>query len=95
MYTSRYQTGGDLSGLGFSLMPPRWIRNAVTEVVKGTKVNVPSVNIPLPGGGMITTPSTKPSLPQQAELLAANIPGGWLTIAGVGLLGVLLLLKRR
>lgn len=87
--------GGELSGLGFSLKPPSWLRNAFGQIVSGTKVNVPSVNIPLPGGGMITTPSTKPSLPEQAELFAANIPGGWLTIAGVGVLGALLLLKRR
>ena len=83
-----------LSGLGFSLKPLQWLRTAVGQIVSGTKVNVPSVNIPLPGGGMITTPSTKPTLPQQAELLAANIPGGWLTIAAVGI-GAFLLLKRR
>jgi hypothetical protein len=84
-----------LSGLGFSLKPPAWLRNAATEIIQGTKVAVPSVTIPLPGGGSITTPSTKPTLPQQAQLLAANIPGGWVTIAAVGLLGAFLLLKRR
>jgi hypothetical protein len=88
-------TAAELSGLGFSLKPPQWLRTAVSQIVSGTKVSVPSVNIPLPGGGMITTPSTKPSMGQQAELLAANIPGGMVTIAAVGLLGAFLLLKRR
>jgi hypothetical protein len=82
-----------LSGLGFSLKPPAWLRKAATEIIHGTKVAVPSVTIPLPGGGSIITPSTKPTLPEQAELLAANIPGGWVTIAGVGLLAGLLLMK--
>ena len=87
--------GAGLSGLGFSLKPPAVLRDAFWDLVHGTKVNVPSVNIPLPGGGMITTPSTKPTVQERAELLAANIPGGWATIAGVGLLGAFLLLKRR
>jgi len=93
-YTSRVLVpGGELSGLGFSLKPPAWLRDAARKIVGGTKVSVPSVTIPLPGGGSIITPSTKPTLPEQAELLAANIPGGWVTIAGVGLLAGLLLMK--
>lgn len=84
-----------LSGLGFSLKPPAWLRDAARKIVGGTKVSVPSVTIPLPGGGSIITPSTKPTVTEQAELLAANIPGGWVTIAGVGLLAALLLFKRR
>jgi hypothetical protein len=95
-YTRRVLVpGAGLSGLGFSLKPPAWLRDAFGKVVGGTTVNVPSVNIPLPGGGMITTPSTRPTVTQQAELFAANIPGGWATIAGVGLIGAFLLLKRR
>ena len=94
-YTSRVLVpGADLSGLGFSLKPPAWLRNAVGQIVKGSTVNVPSINIPLPGGGMITTPSTKPTVTERAQLLAANVPGGWLTIAAIGL-GAFLLLKRR
>jgi hypothetical protein len=95
-YTSRVLVPeGNLAGLGLSLKPPAWLRNAVGQIVSGTKVNVPSVNIPLPGGGMITTPSTRPTLPERDELLAANIPGGWVTIVAVGALGAYLLLKRR
>lgn len=95
-YTSRVAVpGAGLSGLGFSVKPPAWLRDAFGKVVGGTTVNVPSVNIPLPGGGMITTPSTRPTVAQQAELFAANIPGGMVTIAAVGLLGAFLLLKRR
>jgi hypothetical protein len=85
--------GSGLSGLGFSLKPPAWLRDAFKKVVGGTKVNVPSVNIPLPGGGMITTPSTKPTVQERAELLAANVPGGMVMIAAVGLLGAFLLMK--
>jgi hypothetical protein len=93
-YTSRVLVpGAGLSGLGFSLKPPSWLRDAVKKVVGGTTVNVPSVNIPLPGGGMITTPSTKPTVQERAELLAANVPGGMVTIAAVGLLGAFLLIK--
>ena len=94
-YTSRVLVpAGDLSGLGFSLKPPTWLRDAWGKIVGGTKVSVPSVNIPLPGGGMITTPSTQPTVAERAELMAANVPGGWLTIAAVGI-GAFLLLKRR
>jgi len=95
-YTSRVLVpGGDLSGLGFSLKPPAWLRDAWGKIVGETKVSVPSVNIPLPGGGMITTPSTQPTVAERAGLVAANVPGGWVTIAAVGLLGAFLLLKRR
>lgn len=93
-YASRVLVpGGQLSGLGFSLKPPRWAREAVAKIWQGSKVEVPAVTIPLPGGGSITTPSTKPSVQEQAELLAANIPGGMVTIAAVGLLGAFLLMK--
>jgi hypothetical protein len=81
------------AGLGLSLKPPAWLRTAVSEIVSGTKVAVPSVTIPLPGGGSITTPSTKPTVQQQAELVVANVPGGWLTIAAVAV-GAIFILPR-
>jgi len=86
--------GAGLSGLGFSLKPPAWLRTAVGQVVGGTKISIPSVNIPLPGGGSVTTPGTRPSFPQQAQEAVEKIPGGWITVAAVAI-GAVLLLRRR
>jgi hypothetical protein len=94
-YSSRVLVpGAGLAGLGFSLKPPQWLRTAAAQIIGGTKVSVPSVNIPLPGGGSVQTPGTKPTFPQQAQQMVEQIPGGWLTLAAVGL-GAVLLLKRR
>ena len=51
----------------------------VLDALKGTKIST-----------QVGTP--RPSLPQQAENAIESIPGGWFTVAAVGL-GVLLLVK--
>ena len=95
-YTSRVLVpGGDLAGLGFSLKPPRWLRNAVGQIVSGTKVEVPSVTVPLPGGGSVSTPGPKPSFPEKAQMAIEQIPGGWFPVAAVGLGAVLLMQRAR
>jgi len=93
-YTSRVLVpGAELAGLGFSLKPPPWLREAAKTIVGGVKVSVPSVTVPLPGGGSVTTPGTKPSLPEQAQEMVEKIPGGWFTVAALGL-GAFLILQR-
>ncbi len=82
-----------LDGLGLSLKPPAWLRNAVSEVWKGSKISIPSTTIPLPGGGSVRTPGTKPSFQDQAQNAVENIPGGWFTVAAIAL-GAAVLLPR-
>jgi hypothetical protein len=84
----------DLSGLGFSLKPPAWLRNiftgsTITASNKGVNVVTQPINVPLPGGGAVTSQTPV----QQAAAAVENIPGGWITIAGLGVLGVLLLVR--
>ena len=83
MYNSMPYRG--LSGLGFSLKPPAWLRTAVGQIVGGTTVSVPSVTVPLPGGGSVTTPGTKPTIGQQLQTGVNTVPGGWVTVAAVAL----------
>jgi hypothetical protein len=81
------------NGLGLSLKPPAWLRKIVSETVKGTKVSVPPITVPLPGGGSATIHPTPPTLQQQAEQAVENVPGGWLTIAAIAA-GAIFILPR-
>jgi hypothetical protein len=87
--------GAGLAGLGFSLKPPAWLRNVAGQIVSGSKVSVPSVTVPLPGGGSVTTPGTRTSFPEQAQQAVESIPGGWFTVAAVGLGAILLMQNAR
>lgn len=82
------------AGIGFSLKPPAWLRTAVGNIVSGK-----AGTIPLPSGGnVVVNPSPVPTPVQQFERnVEQNIPGGWGTIAmvGIGALALVLLLKRR
>jgi len=81
------------NGLGLSLKPPAWLRQAVSEVIHGTKVEVPPITVPLPGGGSATIHPTRPSLQQQAEHVVEAVPGGWITIAAIAA-GTIFILPR-
>lgn len=103
-----------LTGLGFSLKPPAWLRNFAGAVIKGTTITIPTpTGIPIVVDGsdpnayqkilaMLrgTTVSTQagaasPSIPQRAAQAIENIPGGWLTVATLGIATFLLLRGRR
>lgn len=103
--------------LGFSLLPPQWLRSAAANALKSLKVNV---NVPTPAGPVSVDPTDprvlqavrdtiknttisvrggnapQPASPvQQADdLVNTHVPGGWLTVAAVGV-GVAFLLSRR
>lgn len=104
--------GSGLGELGFSLKPPKWLRNAVKSVTSGAKV---AVNVPTPAGpvnvadpssakavadairnAQVTVTTGKPVADSPGggvrEYVENRIPGGWITIAG-GVLGGLLLLN--
>lgn len=109
MMISTEQSSTGLDGLGFSLKPPKWLRNAVSTVVNSgvAKVTVPTASGPvevnkdsiqaaadlLRNAKLTVNPGAKPSTPadQAQDFVQSNIPGGWLTIMGVGLVGVVLL----
>lgn len=84
--TMPYQQSG---GLGFSLKPPAWLRNAVSEAWQ--KTTVPSTTIPLPGGGKVQLPGKGQTFTEQVSDRVESVPGGWYTVAGVTLLAVLVL----
>jgi hypothetical protein len=85
-------------GLGFSLKPPKWLRQAVSGVIHRSTVNVPTPtgNVSLTPGevwdvvkGATVTVGPKKSPVEEA---VQKIPGGMNTIAlvGIGVLGLLL-----
>lgn len=79
-------------GLGFSLKPPSWLVQAVQSLTRSGAATVPT-----PGGGTVTvtTPSAYRPTPASTTFpLIEQIPGGWLTVAAVGV-GLIFLLKRR
>jgi len=103
-----------LTGLGFSLKPPAWLRNFGGAVIKGTTITIQTpTGIPIVVDGIdpqayqrvlamlrgprVSTaagaagPSRRPGAAQAIE----NIPGGWLTVATLGIAAFLLLKGRR
>mgnify|MGYP001591948470 FL=1 len=92
MYESRN------SQLGFSLRPPRWLRNIGRGVLGQTAVTVPTPVGPVvltPAQVLAATRGTRvtvggPPPPSPIEQAVAAVPGGMGTIAAVGI-GVLLL----
>lgn len=81
--TTPYTT---MSGLGFSLKPPDWLRNIIAPAVKGAKVTVT-----VPG---ITVSNQPPTPVQQAtQAVEQNVPGGWITIAALAAVAVFVLPK--
>ncbi len=73
------------SGLGFSLLPPRWLREKVGQIFReGTKGGV---DIPLPGGGTATVVRPQPSAFEVTPMMA----GGAGLALGALALGILLL----
>jgi hypothetical protein len=99
-------------GLGFSLNPLNWIKSAVGAVkgvlsnstvtlpttAGGATINAKDLGAIIRGStvqvaGTAPTPGAMEQLNQGVE----RIPGGWLTVAGVGLGGILLatMLSRR
>lgn len=94
-----YQTQNrQLSGLGLSLKPPKWLRNAVGGVVRdtvdaATKAARESAEAAArEAAARLRTPPKTPV--EQVNEAVAAVPGGWLTIAALGI-GALMLLKRR
>jgi hypothetical protein len=80
-------------GLGISLKPPDWLRRIVGDVVGGTRISVPPVTVPLPGGGSATINPTRPTFQQQTQQIVGAVPGGWLTIAAIAA-GAIFILPR-
>ncbi len=99
MYESiqRRRDSDSLQGLGISLKPPSWLRNAVRGVVSDT-VNTATQAAKDAAARAAQDAANRLRPPQtaadQVNSAVAAIPGGWLTIAAVGL-GALLLFKRR
>lgn len=95
MYT---RTDSELSGLGLSLKPPAWLRNAVRGAVTDTVNSATQAAKDAAARAAQEAADRLRPKPQtavdQVNSAVAQIPGGWLTIAAVGL-GALLLLKRR
>ena len=86
--------GIERTNLGFSLKPPAWLRNAVSDLAHGK-----ATTVPIPGGSTATvTPPTalqKPTPEEQASAAVESIPGGWLAIAAIGAAAFFLLHKGR
>jgi hypothetical protein len=105
-----------LADLGFSLKPPKWLRNLGAKLISQTHVAVPTPAGPktfdlsnpdhlaelksLVTGTHVTLGPTPPTMVDQFESAGANvgkvvesIPGGWITIAAVGI-GLLLIVPR-
>lgn len=94
MYQRRKST--QLQGLGFSLKPPSWARNAIRSVVSdtvnaATKAARDAASAAARDAAQrLQTPPRSPV--DQVNDAVAAVPGGWLTIIGIGL-GALALLK--
>ena len=74
--------GIERTDLGFSLKPPQWLRDAVSDLAHGK-----TTSVPVPGGSTatLTPPSAlqKPTPVEQANTAVESVPGGWMTIAAV------------
>lgn len=75
------------SGLGFSLKPPKWLRNAVINPIKQI-VGGGTVTVPTPAGPVEIA---RPSEPSPTQQFVNSVPGGGTTLAigaavGLGLL---------
>lgn len=94
----RVQNPQQLTGLGFSLKPPAWLRNQIQQGVQQVEGSIQkAVSNAADSASKAITKATTPATPSpvdQVNSAVANIPGGWLTIAGVGA-GLLLLLRRK
>jgi hypothetical protein len=95
-----------LSGLGLSLKPPAWLRNIAAQLAQKTTVTIPTAAGPLTlspqqaanaaRGAQVTYSSgPRPASPIDAANAAVTneIPGGWLTVAAIGLAAVFILPK--
>lgn len=101
-----YSIAPEPQGLGFSLRPPKWLRDAVSGVIHKTTVNVPTPaggSIPLTPGEIAnaikgSTVTVGPKQPSPVEQAMQNVPGGVggiALLAGAALVTMLLLRKRR
>jgi len=82
--------------MGFSLKPPSWLRNLAKGVV-GSITTGGGTTVARDPTGQITVSPSQPQAANPADAVAntvASIPGGWLTIAAIGV-GAFLLLKKR
>lgn len=93
-----------LNGLGISLTPPRWLREAAANAFKSAtvRVNTPAGPIDLSPAdaaaalksARITVGADRMPASSPAEAISRgveSIPGGWLTVAGLGLAAVFVL----
>jgi hypothetical protein len=81
-----------LSGLGLSLKPPAWLRN----IAAGPLTLSPQQAANAARGAQVTYSSgPRPASPIDAANAAVTneIPGGWLTVAAIGLAAVFILPK--
>lgn len=109
---ARGAQGSMLSGIGFSLKPPKWARNLIAGALKGQVVNIPGT-----GPVDLGSPDAAKRLEEAARRAAAEklrdaaaragekispsqpqspmdaVPGGWMTLAALGI-GAALILPR-
>lgn len=85
---------GHRSNLGFSLKPPKWLREAAGKIVSGIQISPPGpIDIPLPGGKGKVTVSTGPTGAGIMDQIQQSGPS--LAMIGLGALAVFLLMRRR
>lgn len=77
----------DAQQLGFSLKPPKWLRNKIKEVVGQVKVEVK------PPSGTVTygTPQQQTPADTVRDVVENQIPGGWLTVGLAVVAGALVI----
>lgn len=91
------RAGQQLSGLGLSLKPPSWLRDAAKKVVSDTVSTATDAAKRAAADALARAQAQvapKPTPMDAVNEAVSSIPGGWLTIAAVGL-GLLLVAKRR
>jgi hypothetical protein len=86
-----------VSGLGLSLKPPKWLRNTIRSGIQSVEdaareSAAKAADAAAAAARAKNTPAPGPA--EQVNAAVQNIPGGWLTIAAAGL-GVLLLMRRK
>jgi len=80
-----------LQGLGFSLKPPKWLRDLVNKNVHVNLPPIPPVNVDV--RATPTASETAAAAGREAQGLVDQVPGGWVTI-GVAAASLLLLMRR-